>query len=96
MRLFRHVAENAAERDHVFANILAFEKHVPFVRPQHAGNDLHGGRFARAVRAQKTDNFARRNLEADILDGGNGPEASVEVLAVPAQLTLIPYVAIGI
>ena len=58
MRFFRHVAESAAKRDHVVANVVAFEEHMSVVGPQHAGNDFDGGRFARAVGAEEADDLA--------------------------------------
>src|SRR4051794_27838311 len=43
----------------------------PIVLSQQSGDDLHGSRFAGAVGTEKTDNFARRNSEGNILNRGN-------------------------
>ena len=80
VRLFRHVSDRAAKGDHVVANVAAFEEHVAVVGPQHAGDHFDGGGFAGAIGAEKADDFAGGDCEADVLNGGDAAIASEEMV----------------
>jgi hypothetical protein len=80
MGLFRDVADGGAEGHHVFANVAAFKQHTAFVGTQHAGDDLDGGGFSRAVGTEEADDFSGGDAKADVLYGGYRTEAAVEVL----------------
>src|SRR6201999_2980516 len=66
LRLFRHVAEAASKADHVLADIAPFVENLAAVRPDEPGDYLDRRRFARPIWPQKTDNFARPDLEAHV------------------------------
>ena len=101
VRFFRDVAEDAAKGDHIVVNVAAVKENAAVIGTQQAGNDFDCSGFAGAVGAEETDDLAGRDLEADILHGGDAPVASEKTLELehrqpPATGTDIPYVAFDI
>jgi hypothetical protein len=56
----------------------AFKKNLAAIGLEETGNDLDGGRLARAIRADVADNFAGAEAEADVFDGGKTAVALAE------------------
>ena len=54
---------------------LAEQLRLALGRRQQAGQHLHGRRLAAAVRAEKAENLAVLDVEADVVDGGEIAEA---------------------
>ena len=61
-------------------NVVALEKDAAFVGTQHAGDDFDGGGFSGAVGTEEANDFPGSHAEADVLNGGDGAKASVEML----------------
>ena len=55
-------------------------------RRQEAGEHLHGRGLAAAVRAEEPEDFAARNLEADIVDGGEVAEPHGQVFGFDGEV----------
>ena len=72
----RHVADAPAHLDVFFpADGLAEQLGRAFGRRQKAGQHLHGGGLAAAVRAEKAEDLALLDFEAHVIDRGEGAEA---------------------
>ena len=70
-RLLRQIADAALGGDGVFQNIHAVDFHRALVGRQVTGENIHGGGFARAVRAEKTENLAVVHFKADVAHGAD-------------------------
>ena len=54
--------------------VLAVETHFTLVGPVQAGDDAKQGGLARAGWPQQRDQFARVDVEVDVVEGREGPE----------------------
>ena len=52
-----------------FVNIVPGDAYRALTRGKNAADDLHGGRFAGAVWAKKTENFSTVNIETHVFYG---------------------------
>ena len=75
MRLFGHVAHALLVGDRVALDGLAVEQDLAGGGLDQAGDHLHGGGFAGAVRSQVAGDLAGARREADVVDGGDAEEA---------------------
>src|SRR5258705_809011 len=81
---YRHVTEERVILEHetdvalAYATrqrILTVEMHFALVGPVQAGDDTKQRGLARAGWTEQCDQFARVNVEIDVVEGGEGPEA---------------------
>ena len=75
VRLFGHVAHALLVGDQVALDGLAVEEDLAGGHLDQAGDHLHGGGFARAVRAQVAGHLAGARREADVVHGGDAGES---------------------
>ena len=75
MRLFGHVAHALLVGDQVALNALAVEQDLAGGRLHQAGDHLHGGGLAGAVRPQVAGDLAGAGGKAHVIDGGDAEEA---------------------
>jgi len=69
-----HVADVAADEVAVAVDRLAHDQCLAAGRREQAGDDLHGGRFARAVGAEKAEHFTALEREGHVVHRPLRPE----------------------
>ena len=95
-RNFRQIADAFLRRDGLFENIVPVDDHLALARRKAAGNDVHCGRFARAVRAEQAVYLARLDGETQIVHGQMGAVAlrqmsDLDQLDSPSCFSLRPF-----
>ncbi len=66
--------DRAADRRRLPYHVAALHQRLPAVRQQQRGQDPHGGRLARAVRAEHAENRPARDRQVDSAQRANLPE----------------------
>ena len=72
-RVFRQVADQALDDDGFGRDIVAGHQREAGGRTEKAGDHLHRGRFAGAVRPQKSEDVAAPDREGDAIHRAEGP-----------------------
>ena len=80
--LLRHVADVALDVSGVLADVHAEDGGVAGGEGDEAAEGSDDGGFAGAVGAEEAEELAAVEVEADVVDGGEGAEAEGEVLGV--------------
>lgn len=83
-----HVTDAVADRHVARIHLVSEELRLSFAGGQKARQHLHGGGFSAAIGAEKAKNLAARNLEADIVDGGEIAETHAKVGCLDGIITL--------
>ena len=78
----RHVADAPAGGQIAGVQDLAEQPRLAFARRQEAGEHFHGGRFAATVGAEKAEDLAPLDPQADMIDGGEIGEAHGEIVGL--------------
>ncbi|GJD99972.1 hypothetical protein GMJLKIPL_1890 [Methylobacterium isbiliense] len=86
----RHVADVAARLHVVLADRAAEQPRVPLRGGQEAGEHLHRGGLAAAVRAEEAEDLAAADAEADVVHRREGAEAPRQVLRLDRRLRVEP------
>ena len=81
-RALRQVAEALAHLERLVEDVVAVDPRRPAGRRDEAREDAHRGRLAGAVWAEKADDFAAPNLEVDLVERAERPEALGQVVRV--------------
>ena len=74
-----HVAQAFLDFHGILLDVESGDPRHTARRLDHAGQDLHGGRLPRAVRAEKAENLPRLDAQVEILDGGRVTEGASEL-----------------
>ena len=61
---------------------------MPFAGGQQAGEHLHGGGFAAAIRAEKAENLPALDAEVDVVDRNKIAEAHAQVARLDGNFLL--------
>ena len=88
-----HVADAVTDRHVAGIHLVPEKLGLAFAGRQKPRQHLHGGGFSAAVRAEKAENLAARNLEADIVDGGKIAEAHAEMRRLDGIVALTRHLA---
>ncbi len=77
----RHVADRGLHRQRLAAHVQTQHPQFAGIGPQQAGGQPHQGGFAGAIRADQAGDPARRDRQADAVQGLDDPAAAGERLA---------------
>ncbi len=78
--ILRHVADVFSDRFRIFTNVNTQNRGVPAGERQQAREHFDDGGFSAAVGAEKAEDFAFFNAEADVVDGGEVAETTHKIL----------------
>src|SRR5262249_9294336 len=82
------VADAAPDLEGLLEYVIARHARGPAGGRHEAGQDPHGCRLARAVRAEEADDLALLDREGDVLDGRNRPVALGEAIDLDHRSSL--------
>ena len=69
-RALRQIADASFGLGRLLEDVIAAHRHPSFRGGKAAGEDVHGGRFSRAVRPQQAVDDPLLNVEGEVRDGG--------------------------
>ena len=84
----RHITHSLAGGDIFRVDRLAEQPGLAFAGGQQAGEHLHGGGFAAAVRAEEAKNFATGDTKVNVVDGDKVAEAHGQAARFNSDLFL--------
>ena len=84
-----HVTDAATDRDVLGIDGMAEDLRPALCRGQKPRQHFHRRRLAAAVRAEKTEDLAARDLETDIIDGREITEAHGQMIRLDRDVTTI-------
>jgi hypothetical protein len=79
-RVLGQVADQALGLERRFGDVVAADGHATGGRRHEAGDHAHGGRLARAVRAEEAQHLAALDAERNTVHGALGAESLDQVL----------------
>src|SRR5207247_1494878 len=90
-RCFRQIAGAALGFDRLLEHVEACDNRLSLGGRHEAGQNPHGRRLSSPIRAEKAENFAAFDAEADVLNGRDSTEAFGEVLNLNHWSTSFGY-----
>ncbi len=87
--LLRHVADALARRGARRAQVDAGDAQRAAGRRQQAAEHAEGGRLAGAVGAEQAEDLAGLDLEADVVDGGEGAELAHQIADLDGVVAVV-------
>ncbi len=79
-RVLRQIADQAFRRDRIFEHVESADRDFALRRGNEAGQHAHGGRFARAIRAEKAEHLAYLDGEGNAVHGLFRSKRFLEIL----------------
>src|SRR2546430_47608 len=81
-KLLRHITDQSLDFLGLFFNVMARDGRAPFCRFENSAEHADHCRFARTIRAKKSEDRTARNREADVIHRGEMAETPRQVRAL--------------